>query len=92
MEITISGEDKKQLQKVENLAKRLGLQIIQSTTKSSKVVTAKTKEAETKNNSEKLHELMEEAAARGDLFKTIDDPVAWQREQRKDRVLPGREE
>ncbi|RRO20878.1 hypothetical protein [Flavobacteriaceae bacterium 14752] len=68
MEITISWEDKKQLQKVENLSKRLGLQITRSTTKRSSVVTAKEKEVETKNNSEKLYELMEEAAARGDLF------------------------
>lgn len=30
-------------------------------------------------------------AARGGI-RSIPDPVAWQREQRKDRPLPGREE
>ena len=30
--------------------------------------------------------------AASDPFREIDDPVAWQREIRRDRPLPGREE
>lgn len=85
MEITISGNDKKLLQQVEALAKRLGLQ-----TKGS--IEKEKLEKEEENKSEKLYLLMQEAAAAGDLFQSIKDPVAWQREQRKDRVLYGRGE
>jgi hypothetical protein len=34
---------------------------------------------------------MERAAARGGI-RAIPDPVAWQREEREDRPLPGRDE
>ncbi len=43
-------------------------------------------------NGTKLARLMEEIAARGTAFKDIKDPAAWQREIRKDRPLPGRED
>lgn len=33
-----------------------------------------------------------EAIAALDPYRDIDDPVAWQREIRKDRPLPGRDE
>lgn len=33
-----------------------------------------------------------EKAVRVNPFADIEDPVAWQKEQRRDRVLPGREE
>jgi hypothetical protein len=33
-----------------------------------------------------------DAAVRSNAFADIKDPVAWQREVRKDRSLPGREE
>ncbi|MBF0220343.1 MAG: hypothetical protein HQL49_12570 [Gammaproteobacteria bacterium] len=42
-------------------------------------------------NGAKIAKLMAEIAARGTAFQDIDDPVAWQREIRKDRPLPGRE-
>ncbi|RAV27562.1 hypothetical protein [Sinomicrobium soli] len=76
MEITISGKDKKLLQQVEALAKRLGLEIKRPVKK--------------KNRSEKLYNLMEEMAASGGI-SSIKDPVKWQREMRKDRKLYGRE-
>ena len=38
-----------------------------------------------------LARLMEEASKKN-LFADIEDPAAWQREIRKDRPLPGREE
>lgn len=81
MQITISGKDKTLLKQVENLAKQLGLEINKPKEKTVK-----------KNNGAELAKLMQEAAKKGDLFKSIPDPVAWQREQRKDRVLYGREE
>ena len=43
-------------------------------------------------NGTKLAKLMAEVAARGTAFRDIKDPAAWQREIRKDRPLPGREE
>ena len=41
-------------------------------------------------NGTKLAKLMSEASEKN-LFSDIKDPVAWQREIRKDRPLPGRE-
>ncbi len=41
-------------------------------------------------NGAKLAKLMAEASKKN-LFSEIKDPVAWQREIRKDRPLPGRE-
>ena len=77
MEITISGEDKERLKQVEDLAKRLGLKISKK-----KVLQDKRKK--------KAMEALEDLAKMG-AFKGIDDPVAWQREQRKDRNI-GRNE
>ena len=34
--------------------------------------------------------IMSEIAARGMTFQCIEDPVAWQRDMRQDRQLPGR--
>jgi hypothetical protein len=42
-------------------------------------------------NGTKLARLMEEASKKN-LFAHIEDPAAWQREIRKDRPLPGRDE
>ena len=33
-----------------------------------------------------------EAAARVNPFEEVADPVAWQRENREDRILPGRDQ
>ena len=41
-------------------------------------------------NGTRLAKLMAEASKKN-LFSDIKDPVAWQREIRKDRPLPGRE-
>jgi len=85
MEVTISGKDKKLLMKIVALAKRLGLHIDKSFEKEKE-------QTQNKPNGEELDQLMQEAAARGDLFKSISDPVAWQKEQRKDKILDGRED
>ena len=42
-------------------------------------------------NGAKLGRLIDDYLARTGGLTTIDDPVAWQREQRIDRPLPGRE-
>lgn len=81
MEIIIKGDDKKLLKQVEDLARKLGL------------IVSRKKQTELnlqKERSEKLFQIMEEIAA-SNAFDSIKDPVAWQREQRKDRRLPGRE-
>lgn len=82
MEIRISGKDKKSLKLLEELAKKLGLSTLVLTT---------TKKSSSKNNGEELYKLMKEKAKAGGI-KSIDDPLEWEREQRKDKPLYGREE
>ncbi len=75
MEIIISGEDKKLLKQVEELAKSLGLIISKNTTNRNAI----------ENNKialEALQKLSESGA-----FKDIEDPVAWQKQVRKDRKI-----
>lgn len=81
MEITIKGKDKKLLKLVEQYAIDLGLTITPS---------KKPKKNNNKNNGEELYKLMKEKAKAGGI-KSIKDPVKWQKEQRKDRPLYGRE-
>lgn len=81
MEITISGKDKKPLKQVETLAKRLGLDIIKP---------LRDNEEEANQRSEKLYQLMQEMAASGGI-KSIQNPIAWQREVREDKKLYGRD-
>ena len=77
MEITISGEDKDALKKIEDLAEELGLKV-------SKINVLQNKKQK------KAFEALEKLVKLG-TFSDIDDPVAWQREQRKDRNI-GRDE
>ncbi|MGX1023104.1 hypothetical protein [Psychroflexus sp. MBR-150] len=73
MQITISGKDKKRLQQVEDLAKSLGLTISKK-----QLLKEKKKEA--------AIEALKELRKMG-TFKDIKDPIAWQKEQRKDRNI-----
>jgi hypothetical protein len=73
MELIISGEDKERLNQIENLAKKLGLKISK-------------RQVQQDKKKKKAMEALENLAKMG-AFKDIDDPVAWQREQRKDRNL-----
>lgn len=82
MELTITGEDKKQLKNLEDLERKMGLRVSRKKHTPSTVGDIK--------NQKSLHDLMSEIAA-SKAFKSIEDPVAWQREQRKDRPLQGRE-
>lgn len=79
MEITISGTDGKRLKLVEELAGELGLSI-----------SSKSSETKKEPNGKALYKLMKEKAESGGISE-IDDPVKWQREQRKDKPLYGRE-
>lgn len=56
--------------------------------KRSKMQTAAIKP--TDNNGLKAVEILSELAARGTAFREITDPVAWQKDIRQDRPLPGR--
>lgn len=73
MEITISGEDKKLLKQIEELAKGLGLKIFKKP-KDSKV---------NKDNKIVIEALLQ--LSKMSAFKEIEDPVAWQKQIRKDR-------
>ena len=44
------------------------------------------------SNTEEIINIMKKVANRGTLSKSIPDPIQWQRDIRKDRPLPGREE
>lgn len=79
MELTISGKDIRSLKKVEALAKQLGLHIAR---RLPNIV-------EQPGRKETLMDLMREMSASGGI-KSIKDPIEWQREIRKDRDLPGR--
>lgn len=85
MEITITGENSKHIKLVEELAKELGL-FVSDTCANEK---AGERTSEEIDRSKRLYQLMEEMAKTG-AFGSIKDPVAWQREQRKGRLLPGR--
>ena len=82
MQLIISGKDKKLLAQVEKLAQKLGLKIEKQ---------EEDLALSDEKRSEKLYQLMEEIAASG-VFKSIKDPVAWQKEIRRDRFLPDRGE
>lgn len=79
MKITISGKDKKRMELIEKLAEELGLSIF-----------SKSSDKKREPNGQSLYKLMKEKAESGGISE-IEDPVKWQREQRKDKPLYGRE-
>lgn len=82
MEITISGKNMERLRLVQELAEELGLSIASS---------LEQQKSSNRDNGEELYKLMKEKATAGGI-KSIKDPVKWQKEQRKDKPLYGREE
>lgn len=82
MEIVISGNRESALDLVKKLSEELGLHV--------RELSPEEEEANQKKRSERLYQLMEEMA-KSNAFESIKDPVAWQREIRKDRPLPGRD-
>ncbi len=81
MEITIKGENGKLLKEVENLARKLGLKIVRN---------SEMDKSQGSSTSKKLYDLMTEKAKSGGI-ESIKDPSAWQREQRIDKKLYGRD-
>ena len=58
----------------------------------SKLVSNRTLITETEEpNGKKVAEIMERIATRSSAYSQVKDPVKWQREIRKDRPLPGRD-
>ena len=78
MKLIISGNDRDDLEQVENLAVKLGLSVV----KSGVDRTDKTAQSE-------LLKLMRDKAAMGGII-SIQDPVEWQKAVREDRPLYGR--
>src|SRR5260370_942683 len=46
---------------------------------------------EPKQNRQRIQSILRQLQEIGGAYKTIEDPVAWQREIREDRPLPGRD-
>lgn len=42
-------------------------------------------------NSQNVAEIMGQIASRASAFQGLDNPVLWQKQQRQDRALPGRD-
>lgn len=80
MEILISGKDKKQLKKIEDMALKMGLNVER---KKQEPIGEKFLD----NSS--LLKLMKDMAASGGI-KSIKNPVEWQKSIRKDKPLPDR--
>lgn len=78
MKLIISGNDRDDLEQVENLAVKLGLSVV----KSGEDRTDNTAQSE-------LLKLMRDKAAMGGIT-SIQDPVEWQKAVREDRPLYGR--
>lgn len=87
MQLTISGKDKRNLNLIRELAEKLGLKVKGDTHQPH----LEEKVEDSPPNSEAIIKLMEEMQREGS-FSSIDDPVAWQREIRKDKPLYDREE
>lgn len=77
--ITLEIQDPEILEMLIGLANKLNLRIIERTNDDSL------------ERSRAALNIMRNIAAQGSLKKVIPDPVAWQKEIRKDRLLPGRE-
>jgi len=81
--ITFKLEKTVDIQLVINLIKRLGGIVDYND------ITEDTEEEEVDNT--ELFGVLDKIAEKGELYKSIKDPVEWQREIRKDRKLPLRD-
>ncbi|MCB1144739.1 MAG: hypothetical protein KDK54_20990 [Leptospiraceae bacterium] len=78
--ITIEVKNPEDAEIIISLAKRLDCKVLSD----NKIDKKK------KMKKEELQKIFKSIAERGTLAKAIPDPVAWQKEIRKDRPLPGR--
>jgi len=81
--ITFKLEKTVDIQLVINLIKRLGGIVDYND------ITEDAEEEEVDNTG--LFSVLDKIAEKGELYKSIKDPVEWQREIRKDRKLPFRD-
>lgn len=81
--ITFKLENTVDIQLVINLIKRLGGIVDYND------ITEDAEEEEVDNTG--LFGVLDKIAEKGELYKSIKDPVEWQREIRKDRKLPFRD-
>jgi TPP-dependent indolepyruvate ferredoxin oxidoreductase alpha subunit len=75
--LTLYSDNEENLRLIQQIAKKMGVQ--------------SESQEKTTYNGEKMAEALEELAQNVDVSLIIPDPVAWQREQRKNRKLPGRD-
>jgi hypothetical protein len=78
--ITLEIQDPEVADMIIGLAKKLNLGI-KTNSQNPKPLT----------NSEKIISIMKRISERGTITQAIPDPLAWQKEIRQDRALPGRE-
>jgi len=80
--LTITSDDEEALGQVKELAESLNIPVEETD-----------EDTMEKNQPDgaRVAELFEQLAKSGNVAKLIPDPVAWQREQRKDRKLPFRD-
>jgi len=75
--LTLYSNNEENLRLIQELAEKIGIQSEEPFEKA--------------YNGKRMAQALEELAQNVDISQTIPDPVAWQREQRKDRKLPGRD-
>lgn len=75
--LTLHSNNEENLRLIRELAEKLGMQSEEPSKKA--------------YQGEKMAQALEALAQNVDISQTIPDPVAWQKEQRKDRKLPGRD-
>lgn len=80
--LTISSNDEHALKQVKELADKLNVKVEESEERPAK---------ELSTSGKRITAILKEWHKEGGLKTNIEDPVAWQREIRKDRKLPFRD-
>jgi len=75
--LTLYSDNEEKLRLIQQIAEKMGIQ-------------SESKE-KTSYSGEKMAKALEGLAENVDVSQIIPDPLAWQREQRKDRKLPGQD-
>lgn len=89
MKLILESQNPKLLALLEELARQLGVRINDAADNSQRDKKLMEKNKGAKSNSKEAVKALKKLAALG-TFNQIKDPVAWQRELRKDRPLLGR--
>lgn len=75
--LTLYSDNEENLRLLKEVAEKMGVQVQQEKTQTSR--------------KESVAEVLRDWHQQGGLQTSIPDPVAWQREQREDRKLPGQD-